>query len=117
MASRDFDLVRYEYKRVDGKGRVLTAHQTPSAIVRASKADTDTDIESGMLLAYYSAQAAGILGQMKFGAPDGASDLDRALALFDSYTFTAVALDDDGNPVKPGGEPDPTAPSSPASAS
>ena len=119
MASRDFGLVKYQFKKVDGKGRVFTAFQTPSALVRASRVDTSNPFEAGALLAYYSAQAAGIVGQMRVDMPEDGSELDRALALLDAYQFKEIPIDDDGNEVAPdeGGDPDPTAPSSPASAS
>ena len=118
MAGRDFGLVRYEFKRVDGKGKVLVAHQTPSALVRAARDDSLTPFEAAALMAYYSAQAAGILDQMKADLPTGGPDVDRALALLDAYQFREVPLDDDGNPVADGGaEPDPTGPRTPASAS
>ena len=118
MASRDFGLARYEFKRANGKGRVFKAFQTPSALVRATRADTANPYEAAELMAYYSAQAAGIVGQMGVDLPPDGSDLDRALALFDAYQFREVPLDDDGNPVAEGDVgPDPTGPSSPASAS
>lgn len=118
MAARDFGLVRYEFKRANGKGRTFIAFQTPSALVRATRRDSDNAFEAGMLMAYYSAQAAGILGQMKVDFPQEGSDLDRALALGDAYQFREVPLDDDGNPIgSDGADADPTAPRTPASAS
>lgn len=119
MASRDFGLVKYEFKRVNGKGRTFVAYQTPSAMVRATMADQDNPLEQGALLAYYSAQAAGIFGQMKVDMPPEASDMDRALALFDAYNFRLVPLDDEGRELSAddAGEPDPTVPRPPASAS
>ena len=119
MASRDFGLVRYEFKRANGKGRTFIAFQTPSALVRSTMVDPDNPFAQGELLAYYSAQAAGIIGQMKVDMPSDCTDMDRALALFDAYNFRIVPLDDEGRelPSEGEGEPDPTAPSSPASAS
>lgn len=119
MASRDFGLARYEFKQVNGKGRTFVAFQTPSSLVRATQYETTNGIAAGILLPYYAAQAAGILGQMKVELPVDGTDLDRALALFDAYQFREVPIDDDGNelPSDEGGEPDPTAPRTPASAS
>ena len=120
MASRDFGLVRYEFKRVDGKGKVFEAWQTPSAFVNATRNDDLNPFEAAAVTAYLSAEAAGIVRQMKVDVPPDGGDLDRALAFFNAYTFHEVPLDDDGNPVaagKGGPGPDPTAPSSPASAS
>lgn len=109
MASRDFGLVRYEFKRANGKGRVFKAFQTPSALVRATRDDSLNPFEAASLMAYYSAQAAGILGQMGVTWEADATDLERALALFDAYQFREVPVDDDGNEVADGGsDSDPT---------
>lgn len=117
--SRDFGLVKYEFKRVNGKGRRFIAWQTPAAFVNATRNEDLNPFEAGAVTAYLSAQAAGIVGQMNVDLPADGSDLDRAMALLDAYTFREIPTDDDGNELKPDepSEPDPTAPSSPASAS
>lgn len=118
MASRDFGLLRYDFKRVDGKGEAFHAFQTPSSYVRAVRHDELNPFETGALMAYYAVRAAGILGDMGVDVSHCKSDLDKALKLFDSYQFHEVPLDDDGNELEregDGGEPDPTSPNPPLS--
>lgn len=118
MASRDFGLLRYDYKRADGRGETFHAFQTPSAYVRAVRHDDLNPFEAGTLMAYYAARAAGILGDMGVDVSHCKGDLDKALKLFDSYQFHEVPLDDDGNELERGdgdGEEDPTPPNPPLS--
>lgn len=119
MASRDFGLVKYEVRRVDGTGETYTAYQTPSAYIRATRHDELDFYEMGVLMAYYAVRAAGILGALGVDVSHRKTDLDRALALFDVYTFREVLLDDEGNELDADeeDEPDPTGPRSRASAS
>lgn len=113
MASRDFGLIRYDLRRVDGTGGTFHAYQTPSSYVRAARHDELNPFEMGALMAYYAVRAAGILGDMGVDVSRCKGDLDRALRLFDAYQFHEVPLDDDGRPVDgegDGDEPDPTSP-------
>lgn len=119
MASRDFGLIKYELKRVDGKGETYTAYQTPSAYVRASRRDDLNPFEMGALMAYYAVRASGIVGELGVDLSHRKGDLEKALALFDAYNFREVPLDDDGNELDPdeGDGPDPTGPRPQASPS
>lgn len=107
-----FGFVRYEAKRIDGKGPVYTFYQTPSAAVRSNRLGaTDTD-ERILTVAYFSAEAAGALGQMGVDFSDCESVRDKVLKLFDCYRIRLFPLDDDGeelpDPESEEGEPDPT---------
>lgn len=109
MASTDFNLARLEFKRADGSGEVLSCHETPSALVRATRASAGSEPPETLplLVAYFSAEAKGLLPEMGVELPRSKGPLDKALALFDAYVFREVRLDDDGRPLDEG-EPDPT---------
>lgn len=109
MASRDFSLANFEFKRNDGSGEVMACPESASAFIRANKATAKggvSDVEHGFLIAFYSAQAAGLLDEMDLDLSGCKTDEERMLRLFDRYAVREVLNDDDGNEA--GGEQDPT---------
>lgn len=100
-----FNLGRYDFKRADGTGDVLSVATPPSAYVLASRKSPLGTFEGGFWVAFYALKGAGALPRLDVDLSGCKDDEDRMLRVFDSYAFAYVSLNDDGTEAEGDGGP------------